>query len=265
MWSQAIDLGFRRTVSIRSITRQKTVQHVKTSSVWQVGVKPSGGKRQEQSSKLHTSTTSDEWSPCTRNQRSLRGWPNHSPGRTSPEPKISRPDRWSHQVEVESELQVPRLAASCWRSTTGNHSCWRTRTSRKIDSRVDAQIFDTPERGTSREWQDWQPVRATYSFNTATSLACFLWTYLSVYRVRSQRPSDRSREDWTTSLVWCTSALRPRGKDHLDTAGKWCHVRLQSFSAGGQRFSRVVTLTLLVLTLSVHSCELRMCKHVKPV
>ena len=44
--------GTAHVSSNRSITRQKTVQHIINSSVWQVGVKPSGGTRQEQSSKL---------------------------------------------------------------------------------------------------------------------------------------------------------------------------------------------------------------------
>ena len=55
------------------------------------------------------------------------------------------------------------------------------------------------------------------------------------------------------------SATQPRGKDPLEDKG------FTALSSSGQLSDRVVTLMPLVLTLSVHGCELQICEYVKPV
>ena len=54
------------------------------------------------------------------------------------------------------------------------------------------------------------------------------------------------------------------GKNHLGEHGCLMLSRsTESLPVGGERFKRVVTFVPLVLTLSVHVCELRICKFVE--
>ena len=78
-----------------------------------------------------------------------------------------QPGGWSHQAEMSSVEHVPRFTASM----LSKHDCKallaRDPYFPQADSRLHAESRDTPGRGTSREWQEWQPVSVTYSVDTA--------------------------------------------------------------------------------------------------